>query len=67
MAQFVAGTYESLSYFDRFLALSGIRVHDDRNWRKRKLTEEENQAIFQIQQFESDEFPGPGAGGSGDD
>lgn len=67
MAEFVAGTYESLSYFDRFLALSGIRVHDDRNWRKRKLTDEETHAVFQIQQFENDEFspPGPGGGGNG--
>jgi len=63
MAQFVAGTYESLSYFDRFLALRSIRSYDDRNWRKRKLTEEESTALFQIQQFESEEFPRPGGGG----
>ncbi len=65
MAQFVAGTYESLSYFDRYLALKSIRVHDDRNWRKRKLTDEENHAIFQIQQFESEEFPGTGGPAGG--
>jgi len=62
MAQFVAGTYESLSYFDRFLALRSIRSYDDRNWRKRKLTEQESTALFQIQQFESEEFPRPGGG-----
>jgi len=53
MAEYVRGTYDAVDYFDRFLALRGIQVHDDRTWRKRELTPDESYALFQIQQFES--------------
>lgn len=61
MAEYVGGALESVDYYDRFLVLRGIRVHDDRTWRKRVLTDEENHALFQIQQFESGLSPLPGA------
>ena len=63
MAEYVAGTLEALDYYDRFLTLRGIRVHDDRNWRGRELTPEESHALFQIQQFESELGKGGGEEG----
>jgi hypothetical protein len=57
-AEYVRGTYDVVDYYDRFLALRGIRVHDDRTWRRRELTDEEKHALAQIQQFESEPLPG---------
>ena len=51
MAEFVGGRIVSVDYYDRFLCLRGMRSHDDRNWRKRELTDEEKHALFQVQQF----------------
>ena len=66
MAEFVSGTLESIDYYDRFLALRGIRVYLDQNWPD-ELTDEEEHSIFQIQQFEQAARDGlpedPGAGG----
>lgn len=52
MARYVSGTLEALSYYDRFLALVGIRVHDDRTYRQRELSDAEKDALFFIQQYE---------------
>jgi hypothetical protein len=57
MAEYVFGRLETLSLFDRYLALRGIRPDDDRNWRERELTEEESHALFYIQRI-----GGPGGG-----
>jgi hypothetical protein len=57
-AEYVRGTYDLVDYYNRFLALRGIRVHDDRTWRGRELTDEEEHALAQIQQFESEPLPG---------
>ena len=58
MADIVTQKIEAASYFDRFLALRGIRVHEDRNWRKRELTEEEKHAIFKVQEFSEEQRGG---------
>ena len=64
MARYVSGTLEALDYYDRFLALRGIRVHDSRTWgRYRKLTEREEEAVTFIQQAERDVRLNPPAGG----
>ncbi len=59
MAEFVLGRLETLSLYDRFLALRGIRPHDDRNWRGRKLTEEEDYALFYVQRYGGPGVPPP--------
>src|SRR5262249_39103624 len=41
---------DALSNFDRFLALRGIRAHDDRAWRGRELTAQEQRALSEVQQ-----------------
>ncbi len=58
MSRYVAGTLEALSHYDRFLALRGIRVHDYRTWGKRELTDEEEDALYFIQQYEVENPPG---------
>lgn len=39
------GLFESRRWFDRYLALRGIRSHDDRTYRGRELTVEEKRAL----------------------
>lgn len=39
------GRFESRRWFDRYLALHGIRAHDDRTYRGRDLTAEEQRAL----------------------
>ena len=45
----VHGTAEALSHYDRFLALRGIRSHDDRTWDEDELDEDERDALLYIQ------------------
>jgi hypothetical protein len=52
MAEFTPGMHVAVDYYDRFLAMRGIRAHDDRNWRRRQLTDEEQHALFQVQEYE---------------
>jgi hypothetical protein len=56
-AEYVRGSYDFVDYYDRFLALRGIRVHNDRTWRKRELDADEKHALAQIQEFESQPLP----------
>lgn len=58
MSRYVGGTLETLSHYDRFLALRGIRVHEHRTWQERELTDEEEDALFFIQQYEQENPPG---------
>ena len=46
---FLYGTIESRRWFDRFLALRGIRVHDHRTFQGRALTREEKRALDAVQ------------------
>lgn len=64
MAQYVSGQLDTLSLYDRYLALRGIRLHEFRTWgRDRDLTDEEEDAISYLQQYESESPPGPPPGG----
>jgi hypothetical protein len=47
------GALESYRWFDRFLALRGIRTHEYKSYGDRKLTREEKYALDRLQQ------PGP--------
>ena len=40
-----SGRFEARRWFDRYLALHGIRAHDDRTYRGRTLTGEEQRAL----------------------
>lgn len=44
-----SGRTESRRWFDRYLALHGIRAHDDRTYRGRSLTAEERRALDAVQ------------------
>jgi hypothetical protein len=48
---FNSGTIESHRWFDRFLALRGIRSHEYKSYNDRKLTREEKHALDSIQQL----------------
>jgi len=48
-SDFLWGSMESRRWFDRFLALRGIRVHDHRTFKNRTLTREEKRAIDAVQ------------------
>jgi hypothetical protein len=48
-SDFLWGSMESRRWFDRFLALRGIRVHDHRTFKDRTLTREEKRAIDAVQ------------------
>ncbi|MFN0006412.1 MAG: hypothetical protein ACKVXR_00780 [Planctomycetota bacterium] len=48
-SDFLWGSMESRRWFDRFLALRGIRVHDYRTFKDRSLTREEKRAIDAVQ------------------
>lgn len=48
-ADFLHGPRESLRWFDRFLALRRIRGHDDRTYRHKRLTAEEQHALNVVQ------------------
>jgi hypothetical protein len=48
-SDFLSGSAESRRWFDRYLALHGIRAHDDRTYRGRKLTREEQRALDAVQ------------------
>jgi hypothetical protein len=50
-SDFLHGEIESRRYFDRFLALRGIRAHDDRTYRDRRLTREEARALDAVQRI----------------
>ncbi len=52
-ADFNNGALESYRWFDRFLALRGIRAHEYKTYGDRKLTREEKYALDRLQQ------PGP--------
>ncbi len=58
-AELVRGRLEATSLFDRYLALRGIRPDDDRNWRHRRLTPEEDHALFYVQQSRGGELVAP--------
>jgi hypothetical protein len=45
----LSGAMESRRFFDRYLALHGIRVHDHRTFKDRKLTREEKRAFDAVQ------------------
>jgi len=44
-----SGATEALRYYDRYLALRGIRGHDHRTYQGRTLTREENKALQVVQ------------------
>lgn len=46
------GRFESRRWFDRYLALHGIRAHDDRTFRGRTLSGEEKRALDAVQEAE---------------
>lgn len=48
-SDFLWGAIESRRWFDRYLALRGIRVHDHRTYKDRTLTREEKRAIDAVQ------------------
>ena len=48
-SDFLWGSIESRRWFDRYLALRGIRVHDHRTYKDRTLTREEKRAIDAVQ------------------
>jgi hypothetical protein len=48
-SDFLWGAIESKRYFDRYLALRGIRVHDHRTYKDRALTHEEKRALEAVQ------------------
>lgn len=48
-SDFLWGSIESKRWFDRYLALRGIRVHDHRTFKDRTLTREEKRAIDAVQ------------------
>lgn len=48
-SDYLWGAMESRRWFDRFLALRGIRVHDHRTFKDRTLTREEKRAIDAVQ------------------
>ncbi len=48
-SDFLWGSIESRRWFDRFLALRGIRVHEYRTYEGRTLTREEKRAIEAVQ------------------
>jgi hypothetical protein len=63
MARVLRGTLEALGHYDRFLALRGIRSHDDRTYRGRKLDWREEEALFYVQEYGGSVLPGaPGPG-----
>lgn len=45
----LSGSMESKRFFDRYLALRGIRIHDHRTFKDRKLTREEKRAFDAVQ------------------
>jgi hypothetical protein len=45
----LSGSMESRRFFDRYLALRGIRIHDHRTFKDRKLTREERRAFDAVQ------------------
>ena len=49
---FLQGNRESLKWFDRYLALRGIRSARDDTWRDRELTADERRALDEVQQAE---------------
>jgi hypothetical protein len=55
LASYVGGVVEMIDYYDRYLALRGIRAHDSNTMKGRKLTDEESEALFEIQEYESGE------------
>jgi hypothetical protein len=48
-SDFLWGSIESRRWFDRYLALRGIRVHDHRTYKDRTLTKAEKRAIDAVQ------------------
>ena len=48
-SDFVWGDIQSRPLYDRYLALRGIRAHDDRTIRGRELTERELEALLVVQ------------------
>jgi hypothetical protein len=46
---FLSGAIESKRYFDRYLALRGIRAHDHRTYQDRTLSREEKRALDAVQ------------------
>ena len=48
-ARMVHGTVEALSHYDRFLALDGVRYNDDSTYRRRELTDRQEDALLYIQ------------------
>jgi hypothetical protein len=64
-ARAIAGTVQALDFYDRFLALRGIREYDDRTWRLKGLTDEEGEAIVFLQQNAGSGPPPSGEAGGG--
>ena len=61
VSDFLQGSLESRRFFDRYLALRGIRVHDYRTYKERNLSREEKRAIDVVQAAGS---PQPGTTGT---
>jgi uroporphyrinogen-III synthase len=49
ISDFLQGSLESRRFFDRYLALRGIRVHDYRTYQGKSLSREERRAIDVVQ------------------
>jgi hypothetical protein len=63
-SDFLQGAMESRRFFDRYLALRGIRVHDHRTYKDRALTHEEKRAIEVVQSAGTTQPGSPGSPGS---
>lgn len=61
VGDFLQGSLESRRFFDRYLALRGIRVHDYRTYKDRNLSHEEKRAIDVVQATGSPQSGTPGA------
>jgi len=58
-SDFLAGSIESRRYFDRYLALRGIRAHDHRTYQDRELSKEEKRALDVVQSVGGTPGSGP--------
>jgi hypothetical protein len=62
VSDFLQGSLESRRYFDRYLALRGIRVHDYRTYQGKNLSREEKRAIEVVQAAGGGPQPGTPGG-----
>lgn len=51
LGEFASELDITVDYFDRYLALRGLRSNDDRNWRGKELSAEEKYALAVVQNY----------------